>query len=77
MAYDKLIFELSSADRVAYKLPELDVDRSYLDDAIPAQLKKTTETVLPEVSEVDNAQLRAGRRILSARLLYDEIQSEN
>lgn len=53
MAYDKLIFELSSEDRVAYKLPELDVDRSYLDDAIPAQLKKSAETVLPEVSEVD------------------------
>ncbi len=52
MAYDKLIFELSSANRVAYKLPELDVATSYL-DSIPADLKKQTETVLPEVSEVD------------------------
>ncbi len=52
MAYDKLIFELSSSDRVAYKLPKLDVDASYL-ATIPSELQKQTETVLPEVSEVD------------------------
>ncbi len=53
MAYDKLIFELSSTDRVAYKLPELDVDAKYLDNAIPAELQKQMETILPEVSEID------------------------
>ncbi len=53
MAYDKLIFELSSTDRVAYKLPELDVDAKYLENAIPAELQKQMDTVLPEVSEID------------------------
>ncbi len=52
MAYDKLIFELSSSNRVAYNLPKLDVDAKYL-ETIPAELKKQSETVLPEVSEVD------------------------
>ncbi len=53
MAYDKLIFELSSTDRVAYKLPELDVEAKYLENAIPAELQKQMDTVLPEVSEID------------------------
>lgn len=53
MSYDKLIFELSSQDRKAYRLPACDVDDKYLKDQIPNELLSQNETVLPEVSEVD------------------------
>lgn len=53
MSYDKLIFELSSQDRKAYRLPACDVDDKYLKNQIPSELLSQNETVLPEVSEVD------------------------
>ncbi len=52
MLYDKLIFEISSKDRVAYKLPPCDVDCN-LDNQIPSDLLAEESLELPEVSEVD------------------------
>ncbi|XMB67797.1 aminomethyl-transferring glycine dehydrogenase subunit GcvPB [Mycoplasmatota bacterium zrk1] len=45
--YDKLIFELSRENRVGYSLPECEIE-SY---QLPKELKRTSELVLPEVSE--------------------------
>ncbi len=47
--YDKLIFELSRENRVGYSLPKCEID-SY---EIPKNLKRTSEVILPEVSEND------------------------
>jgi glycine dehydrogenase subunit 2 len=52
-SYNKLIFELSKEGRKAYSLPETDVERTPLEDMIPAHLLTKEEVELPEVSEVD------------------------
>lgn len=49
--YDKLIFELSEEDRIGYSLPELDVPSTDLNDLIPENLLRKTETNMPQVSE--------------------------
>lgn len=51
--YNKLIFEISKEGRSAYSLPKSDVERSPLEDLIPAHLLSGEEVELPEVSEVD------------------------
>ena len=50
--YNKLIFELSKPGRVAYSLPEDDIDME-LEDLIPEKYLNKEELKLPEVSEVD------------------------
>ncbi|KPU45972.1 putative glycine dehydrogenase (decarboxylating) subunit 2 [Oxobacter pfennigii] len=50
MGYDKLIFELSSIDRAAYNIPAWEEKEDY-DDAIPENLRRKDELILPEVSE--------------------------
>ncbi len=50
--YDKLIFELSTKDRVGYSLPNPFGDYDLSKD-IPQSLKRTEETYLPEVAELD------------------------
>jgi glycine dehydrogenase subunit 2 len=52
-AYDKLIFELSRADRHAYSLPECDVPVADPAQLLPKHLLRETPAELPEVSEVD------------------------
>ena len=49
--YGKLIFELSQAGRVGYSLPKNAFPKHRLDE-IPAALRRTTETLLPEVDEL-------------------------
>ncbi len=51
--YDKLIFEISKPGRVAYKLPELDIEEKPIEDLIPKEFLSDKELNLPEVSEVD------------------------
>lgn len=51
--YDKLIFEVSTPGRVAYKLPKLDVEEKNLQDLIPGEFLSDGEVQLPEVSEID------------------------
>ncbi|HWQ30110.1 MAG TPA: aminomethyl-transferring glycine dehydrogenase subunit GcvPB [Negativicutes bacterium] len=51
--YDKLIFEISSEGRKAYSLPPCDVAETDLGECIPEAFMRSTDTVLPEVSEVD------------------------
>ncbi|MGE5676451.1 MAG: aminomethyl-transferring glycine dehydrogenase subunit GcvPB, partial [Pseudomonadota bacterium] len=51
--YDKLIFEVSSEGRRAYSLPPCDVPETDLGELIPEAFMRNTDTVLPEVSEVD------------------------
>ena len=51
--YDKLIFEISKPGRVAYKLPELDIEEKQIEDMIPKEFLSDKELNLPEVSEVD------------------------
>ena len=53
MFYDKLIFELSSEDRVAYRLPACDVQEKCMEDILPKHLLSEEEVVMPEVSEID------------------------
>jgi len=50
--YDKLIFEISKEGREGYTLPENEFSGYALND-IPADLKRSTEADLPEVSELD------------------------
>jgi glycine dehydrogenase subunit 2 len=52
-AYDKLIFELSSPGRLAYSLPEADVDVEAALSQIPAASRRRQPAELPEVSEFD------------------------
>ncbi len=52
-AYDKLIFELSRADRHAYSLPECDVPVADPAQLLPKHHLRETPAELPEVSEVD------------------------
>jgi glycine dehydrogenase subunit 2 len=51
--YDRLIFELSSPGRVAYSLPEPDVDVEAARGRIPAPYLRREPPDLPEVSEPD------------------------
>jgi glycine dehydrogenase subunit 2 len=48
-----LIFEMSRPGRVAYNLPELDVEAKSLNDLLPASVLRDVPADLPEVSEVD------------------------
>ncbi len=51
--YNKLIFELSKPGRIAYRLPENDVEEVALEELIPEEYLNKDELNLPEVSEVD------------------------
>jgi len=52
-AYDKLIFELSSAGRYAHSLPECDVPEADPAAHVPLAHLRRSPAELPEVSEVD------------------------
>ncbi len=52
-AYDKLIFELSSPGRMAYSLPEPDVEVEMARAQVPAGYLRRRPAELPEVSELD------------------------
>lgn len=47
----KLIFELSSAGKEGYSLPELDVEEKNIEELIPSELLRDSDANLPEVSE--------------------------
>jgi glycine dehydrogenase subunit 2 len=51
--YNKLIFEISKTGRCGYSIPELEVENSPLDLAVPNNMLKTRDVKLPEVSEND------------------------
>ena len=51
--YNKLIFELSSQDRIGYSLPKLDVSDEAIDTILPPSLIRQEKADLPEVSEND------------------------
>lgn len=51
--YDKLIFEISAPGRVAYKLPELDVEEKNISHLLPEDFISQEELDLPELSELD------------------------
>lgn len=51
--YDKLIFELSTPNRVAYKLPDIDVEEMDIESIIPKEFLAEKELNFPEVSELD------------------------
>ncbi len=51
--YDRLIFELSSPGRMAYSLPEPDIDVEAAREKIPAPYLRRQPAELPEVSELD------------------------
>lgn len=51
--YDKLIFELSTPNRVAYKLPDIDVEEMDIESIIPKEFLAEEELNFPEVSELD------------------------
>lgn len=51
--YDRLIFELGSPGRMAYSLPEPDVDVERARAQIPAAYLRQAPAELPEVSELD------------------------
>ena len=51
--YDKLIFELSKEGRVGYSLPKNELKDRYCICGLPANLKRETKPVLPEVTEFD------------------------
>ena len=53
LAYDKLIFELSSPGRMAYSLPELDVPVEDVRARLPQAALRREPPALPEVSELD------------------------
>lgn len=48
-----LIFEMSQPGRIAYSLPETDVDEQPLEELIPQEMMRRTPAELPEVSELD------------------------
>ncbi len=51
---EALIFERSHAGRVGYRLPELDVEETEIDEIIPSELQRNDDLEgVPEVSEVD------------------------
>ncbi|MDR0596590.1 MAG: aminomethyl-transferring glycine dehydrogenase subunit GcvPB [Clostridiales Family XIII bacterium] len=49
--YDKLIFEISSDGKEGYLLPDTGVEGDFSKDAIPEELARADEPVLPRVSE--------------------------
>lgn len=51
--YNKLIFEIGRPGRVAYSLPESDVDSVDLEEKLPKHLIRDEEVNLPEVSELE------------------------
>lgn len=51
--YEKLIFEISTPGRKAYRLPPLDVEDIDIEEYIPEEFLNKDELELPEVSEVD------------------------
>ncbi|SNS04630.1 glycine dehydrogenase (decarboxylating) beta subunit [Anaerovirgula multivorans] len=51
--YNKLIFEISKKNRVAYNLPKCDVDEMELEEMIPSEFLREKDVDLPEVSELD------------------------
>jgi len=51
--YDRLIFELSSAGRMAFSLPESDVPVEPALAAVPEKYRRREPAALPEVSELD------------------------
>ena len=53
LAYDRLIFELSSPGRLAYSLPELDVPVGDVRSRLPEAALRREPPALPEVSELD------------------------
>lgn len=53
MSYDKLLFEVSTPERVGYSLPELDVDKKGLENILPKDALCEEELDFPELSEVD------------------------
>ncbi|MFJ7828770.1 aminomethyl-transferring glycine dehydrogenase subunit GcvPB [Peribacillus sp. NPDC097284] len=48
-----LIFEISTAGRIGYSLPEMDVADTPLEEILPVEYIRTEEAELPEVSELD------------------------
>jgi glycine dehydrogenase subunit 2 len=51
---EPLIFERSQTGRIGYRLPKLDVEKTSLDDLMPAEFRRFDDLeALPEVSEVD------------------------
>ncbi|MFJ7637179.1 aminomethyl-transferring glycine dehydrogenase subunit GcvPB [Peribacillus sp. NPDC097264] len=48
-----LIFEISTAGRIGYSLPEMDVADIPLEEILPVEYIRTEEAELPEVSELD------------------------
>jgi glycine dehydrogenase subunit 2 len=52
---EKLVFELSSAGRKGYSLPELDVPSKDVPTLLPPELLRKKKPELPELSEVDVA----------------------
>ncbi|MGB2698090.1 MAG: aminomethyl-transferring glycine dehydrogenase subunit GcvPB [Candidatus Zixiibacteriota bacterium] len=50
---EKLIFELSSAGRRGYSLPELDIPSKDLKELLPPEILREKEADLPQLSEVD------------------------
>lgn len=48
-----LIFERSIEDRIAYSLPELDVEKQELTDLVDDKFIRRTKAELPEISELD------------------------
>lgn len=53
MSYDKLIFEISKKGRRGYRIMKTDVPEIKPSDAIPKELLRGEDAMLPEVSEVD------------------------
>ena len=81
----QLLFELSKPGCRAVRLPACDVPQKPLDDLLPAEAMSDTPLPLPELSEPDvvrhfvnlSTQELLGRYpLLSARLLYDEVQPQ-
>src|SRR5262245_23725053 len=51
---EQLIFERSHKGRIGYRLPQLDVEETALDQLVPAELRRDDDLEgMPEVSEVD------------------------
>ncbi len=52
-SYDSLIFEISKEGRRAYSLPECELCQGEISEIIPNEFLSSSDTKLPEVSEVD------------------------
>ena len=51
-ALEPTIFELSSPGRTGFSLPECDVPEQPLEDLVPSSLRRQSEAMLPELSEL-------------------------